>query len=57
MSFQASDYRLKRFKQAQSPLCDLIATARASALSPIIVGRFAWVFFNNEVTLAQGEYF
>jgi hypothetical protein len=48
---------MKKFKRAQSPYYDLIATARVSALSPIIIGKFAWAFFNDEVTLTQGECF
>lgn len=43
--------------EAQAPHYDLIATARVSALSPIIVGTFGWAFFNNEITLTQGEGF
>jgi hypothetical protein len=50
-----SDYRLRRFKQAQTPHYGLIATAGVSALSPIVVGTFAWAFFNEEVTLTQGK--
>ena len=50
---QASDYRLKRFKEAGCPHHDLIGTARINALSPLIVGRFAWAFFDNEVVLTE----
>ena len=57
MNTQASDYRLKRFKEAQCPHHDLIATARISALSPLTVGKFGWAFFDGEVVLTRGRCF
>lgn len=56
-STQASDYRLKRFKEARCPHHDLIATARINALSPLTVGKFMWAFYDDEVVLTQGKCF
>ncbi|KAF9780748.1 hypothetical protein BJ322DRAFT_1011530 [Thelephora terrestris] len=56
-SAQALDYRRGRLSRAGVPLISLLETARVSALSPITVGRFAWVFLEKQVVLAQGEYY
>lgn len=53
---QALDYRRTRLSSLKAPLLNLIATARVSSLSPITTGRFAWVFLNKQVTLAQGKH-
>ena len=57
MSIQASDYWLKQFKEAGCPHHDLIGTAQINTFSPLIVGRFAWAFFDDEVVLTQDKCF
>ena len=55
-SVQALEYRRERLSRARVPLLNLLASARVSSLSPIVVGRFAWVLLDNQVVLAQGKY-
>ena len=54
---QVLQYRKERLSRARVShgLSELIATGRVSSLVPVIIGKFAWVFLDKQVVLAQGK--